>query len=99
MHDIDAVLKDRRTTHGDFADTAVSSQKLKGILYNGITWADMPMELREAAEMIVHKLARATNGNPYEVDHWRDIEGYARLAAKAILQKPTMEGICEKINK
>lgn len=32
--------------------------------------------------MILHKCGRILSGDPNEPDHWRDIEGYARIANK-----------------
>lgn len=36
----------------------------------------------ESLDMILHKCGRILSGDPNEPDHWRDIEGYARLANK-----------------
>jgi len=35
--------------------------------------------MREGVEMIAHKIARCCAGDPYEPDHWLDIQGYAAL--------------------
>jgi hypothetical protein len=34
--------------------------------------------------MICNKLSRAVNGNPFFVDSWRDISGYATLVAETL---------------
>lgn len=36
----------------------------------------------ESLDMILHKCGRILSGDPNEPDHWRDIEGYARIANK-----------------
>ena len=36
-------------------------------------------DMKEAADMIVHKLARTLSGNPNYIEHYRDIAGYAQL--------------------
>ena len=36
----------------------------------------------ESMDLILTKIARILSGDPNEPDHWRDIEGYARLANK-----------------
>ncbi len=38
----------------------------------------------EAAEMILHKLARLLNGDPNHRDSWADIAGYAELVVRNI---------------
>ncbi|MDY0487330.1 DUF6378 domain-containing protein, partial [Pasteurella multocida] len=35
-----------------------------------------------ALTMIATKIVRIVNGNPHEVDHWRDIVGYATLGGR-----------------
>lgn len=36
----------------------------------------------ESLDLILTKIARILSGDPNEPDHWRDIEGYARIANK-----------------
>jgi hypothetical protein len=50
----------------------------------------MDGHMQEAAEMIVHKLARIVNGNPFYMDSWVDIAGYATLVVDRL---PTDEEI------
>jgi hypothetical protein len=59
---------------------------LKTVFYkyfNVHNWHDDPV-VREAIDMILHKLARIAAGNPYFEDHWKDIAGYASLPPKYI---------------
>ena len=44
-------------------------------------WSDMPDDMREALEMIAHKIGRILNGDPNYADSWIDIAGYAKLVA------------------
>ncbi|CAB4172042.1 hypothetical protein UFOVP1552_8 [uncultured Caudovirales phage] len=41
----------------------------------------MPFYMRESVHMIQQKIARILSGDPFEPDHWMDIEGYARLVS------------------
>jgi len=41
-------------------------------------------DMREALEMILHKIARILNGNPNYADSWQDIAGYAQLIVKRL---------------
>ena len=80
---VDAVLDQRAVEYGTFKDGAELMQSLKRRLAahaqkHGSLFAD---DQWEALEMIVHKIARIVNGNPDNVDSWRDIAGYAVLVA------------------
>lgn len=80
---VDGVLDARAVEYGTFADGAALMQSIKRTLADhaqrhGKTFAD---DQWEALEMIVHKMARIVNGNPDNVDSWRDISGYAVLIA------------------
>jgi hypothetical protein len=77
MTDILDILNERKQTHGDFAKVADTAQDLKNV----ISKHDRLMDdlHRESLDMICSKIARICNGNPMEVDHWRDIAGYAML--------------------
>lgn len=81
---VEGILEERSTTHGSFADNARISQTLKSTIYSTRTYDKMSDIQREAIEMICLKMSRIVSGNPNEVDHWNDIAGYAKLAAKAI---------------
>lgn len=73
--DISTLLNERGNTHGDYKDVA----KVTFQLLSSIT-KELDDELKLALFMIVHKIARIQCGNERELDHWRDIAGYAQLA-------------------
>ena len=80
---VDTVLDTRAVQYGLFKDGAALMQALKRTLSahaqaHNKTFAD---DQWEALEMIIHKVARIVNGNPDNVDSWRDIAGYAVLIA------------------
>jgi hypothetical protein len=73
------ILDERQKTHGDFYLTAMIAQELKVVMRRGKNWSEMDDTEREALEMIATKIGRILSGYPHEVDHWRDIAGYATL--------------------
>lgn len=84
MDDVDAILEERRETHGNFQTHAEISQKLKDCMRkhmrrHSVGYDDLDHDQAEALDMIQHKIARILNGNPNEPDHWLDIAGYAKL--------------------
>ena len=40
--------------------------------------------LNMVLEMIVHKIGRILAGNPNHLDHWVDVEGYARITKERL---------------
>jgi len=76
---IQQVLSERQTTHGDFADHAQTTQLLKTVMHSQPGWSKLNAMQRESLDMIVHKIGRVLSGNPNHADHWIDIQGYARL--------------------
>ncbi len=86
MQNIEQLLdkKAEEYTRGDYQDRARMTQALKTVL---IDEAVEPYEaldpvVRESLEMIMHKISRIVNGDPYEPDHWYDIAGYASLVPR-----------------
>lgn len=83
---IHAILEQRGSRYGDFDDHAKLAQNLKNQLAKvGFYKNDKFKSIhREAADMILHKLARIVNGDPDYDDSWVDIAGYATLVADHI---------------
>ena len=77
------LLNERQATHGDYCATAIIAQALKNELRQ--TEKRRTAAQNESLDMICSKLARIANGNPDEVDHWRDIAGYATLVVNALV--------------
>lgn len=73
------ILDERQKTHGDFYRVAGTAQELKDVLRRGKNWKVLDDTQRETLEMIASKMGRILSGDPHEVDHWRDIAGYAAL--------------------
>lgn len=81
MESINEILKERGDRYGEFKDQAQISQALKSIALHRSHTRDWEPYMIEAVEMILHKISRIANGDPYYTDSWRDIEGYAKIVA------------------
>jgi hypothetical protein len=79
VSDIRKILIERGTRYGAFHNHAEIAQGLKNQLTRLKKWQDLPPDMREALDMILHKIARIMNGDPYYMDNWVDIVGYAQL--------------------
>jgi hypothetical protein len=79
----EALLSERGTTHGRFADNAHFGQALRALWRTSRHWAAMPEEHREALDHFAGKLSRILSGQSTFKDHWDDIGGYAHLASEA----------------
>ena len=84
---VDKTLKQRKAVHGDFKTGAETSQALKQIMDNAFEGKEIPAYILESVDAICGKLARIANGNPFEEDHWHDIQGYARLVEKEVIKE------------
>lgn len=85
------VLKERGARYGAFRTHAQHSQVLKEHVLGRIFWdpsrKDINDVISEGMEMILHKIARVMNGDPYYADNWIDIAGYAQLVADELSDK------------
>jgi Domain of unknown function (DUF6378) len=77
----EALLADRETTHGSFAQNAKRGQELRNLFMASPGWRKADDRQREALHYIAGKLSRILSGQPGHADHWADIAGYATLAA------------------
>ena len=80
--DVDALIAERKKTHGDFQEKAELAQALKTIIRSAPAWSKMTAVQKEGTEHIVDKLTRALVGDPGFKDHWNDIAGYAKRIAE-----------------
>ncbi len=80
---VNDVLDAREKTHGSYDDVASMAQALKDNMRGGKNWKHLDDMQRETLEMLASKIGRILSGNPHEVDHWRDIAGYAQLIVNA----------------
>jgi len=77
------LLNNRAKTHGDYYRTAMMAQALKDEMRRGQNWKLLDDMQRETLEMVATKIGRILSGDPHEVDHWRDVAGYAQLIVNA----------------
>jgi hypothetical protein len=85
MTAIDDLLEQRGNTHGNFSDVSHITETIMGEMRNSPNWPRMPDPHRVAVFMIAMKLGRIASGDYNEVDHWRDIAGYAKLVENEIV--------------
>ena len=81
---IDKTLTERGKVYGRFMDHAGISQSLKRAMKAAPGWQELPDDMREALEMVQHKVARILNGNPDHVDSWHDVGGYVALVERRL---------------
>lgn len=84
---VEDTLTERGKTHGSFIANAITTQRMKDHVHSGDSWYNMSETQREAIEMILVKVGRIANGDPFEPDHWNDIVGYATLALKSFTKE------------
>ena len=78
------IIDERQKMHGDFYRNAMMAQELKDVMRRGKNWKTLDDTQRETLEMIATKIGRSLSGDPHEVDHWRDIAGYAELVVREL---------------
>lgn len=83
---LDEVLKQRGERYGDFNDNAQIAQGLKDIIRSGKSWDMMTPVMKEGLDMIMSKASRIVAGDPYYLDNWDDIQGFAKIIRDRIEQ-------------
>lgn len=81
MSDIADTLAERGTRYGSFPEHARITQNLKAAMIDSPNWRALDDDMREALEMVAHKVGRILNGDPAYHDSWHDIIGYTKLVA------------------
>ena len=84
---IEKVLEERGKRYGEFIDHACITQNIKRAMKTSPNWHRLPDDMKEALEMIAHKMGRILNGDPYYIDSWTDIVGYAKLVEDHLIKK------------
>ena len=85
MPNIDATLAERGTRYGDFEMHAHITQAIKSAMADSPNWESLPADMKEALEMVAHKIGRILNGDPRYHDSWHDIIGYTKLVADKLV--------------
>jgi hypothetical protein len=84
--DNDELLKCRQKSHGHFSSNCETSILLKNAMKSGVNYANLSPVHKESLDSIVGKISRVVNGNCNFLDHWVDIQGYAKLCEKYIVK-------------
>ena len=79
-----SIIDEREKTHGPFMTVASKAQQIKDAMQGGKNWEELDDIQREALQMIASKIGRILAGNHDEVDHWRDVAGYAELVVREL---------------
>ncbi len=79
-----ATLAQREVTYGAFNMHSYITQNLKGAMKDSPNWDILEPSMKEALEMIQHKIGRILNGDPTYPDSWHDISGYATLVEQEL---------------
>lgn len=77
--EIDQILEERGSRYGDFGSHAIITQNIKAAMRHSPNWAKLPNDMKEALEMVAHKVGRILNGDPMWIDSWTDVVGYTQL--------------------
>ena len=88
---IEKVLAERGSRYGEFDEHAKITQNLKRAMENSPNWHKLPDYMKEALEMNAHKIGRILNGDPFYVDSWTDVVGYAKLVEDILLEKEKLK--------
>ena len=93
MTTLQETLDQRTSVYGDFSDNAEAAQDIKAVFDQHImntTGHETPSFVYEALDLIATKLSRIVTGDPYYLDNWHDIAGYAKLVEDRLAAvKPT----------
>lgn len=81
VSDITEVLAQRGSRYGKFTGHAKITQRFKTVMWEHPGWMKLDDDMREALEMVAHKIGRILNGDPFYADSWIDLGGYSKLVA------------------
>jgi hypothetical protein len=82
---VDDILQSRSNTHGDYAKKCVTIQAIKNAMRNSDhSWHLLRHDIQESLDMFATKIGRIIHGDEECIDHWQDIEGYARLISQRL---------------
>lgn len=84
LTDVTEVLKERGAVYGKFSNHAKIAQCLKAVVHSEMSWERLDPNMKEAIDMVFHKIARIVNGDPKYLDNWIDIQGYVKLVSDAL---------------
>ena len=88
IQNIAEILQERGKNYGEFKGHAALTQALKSsFIINAANYYKLSSSMKEAIEMIFHKLGRIGNGDPKYLDSWVDIVGYTQLVVDELKEE------------
>ena len=83
---IETILSERGSRYGEFDVHAFITQGIKEVMQDSPNWRANKLTpgMKEALEMVAHKIGRILNGDPFYKDSWVDVEGYVHLVSKTL---------------
>lgn len=79
MSTVANTLAERGSRYGEFADHAKIAQGLQDVMRSHPNWDKLDLDMKQALTVIADKIARILNGDPFYIDNWHDLQGYAKL--------------------
>lgn len=93
---VNKTLEERGSRYGQFADHAKIAQGVQDVMRSAPKWNDLDPDMKQALTVIADKIGRILNGDPFYVDNWHDIQGYARLIENRI-EMITEDKACDSL--
>lgn len=72
-------LAERGSRYGEFADHARIAQGIQDVMRAAPKWQYLDYDMKQSLTVIADKIARILNGDPFYLDNWHDLQGYAKL--------------------
>ena len=91
MSTVANTLAERGSRYGQFADHAKIAQGLQDVLRAAPKWDQLDFDMKQALTVMCDKFARILNGDPFYLDNWHDIQGYAKLIEDRLNMIPSTE--------
>jgi hypothetical protein len=79
-------LAERGARYGQFCDHAKIAQGIQDVMRDAPKWDQLDYDMKQALSVIADKIARILNGDPFYLDNWHDLSGYATLIERRIQQ-------------
>lgn len=105
---VNNTLAERGSRYGQFADHAKIAQGVQDVMRNAPNWNNLDYDMKQALTTIADKIGRILNGDPFYIDNWHDIQGYALLIEnrlnmletpkQEIYEQPSLELFVAKVN-
>lgn len=91
---VEQITAKRGSVYGPFLHNSIVAQNIKAAMRNipdpnneGLKWEALPVDVREALDLIALKVSRIVTGDPEYLDNFDDIGGYAKIVADRIRAK------------